>query len=178
MSKKLKHTKWDFSNLPPEKIPIKQGRYFCSPSCGRGCQRVHFERAVKAAKSLARKLGGKPWIANVWEQSGWGFQAQAENVAIYGRYQQGTRTPKVFFKCVISGFCAPSLDDQWYPTVEKAIDAMINFFTNKAGHDVTRLFLAAKTLGHKGEFFRIFTQLDAVEFLRFPNGRPSMSPNP
>lgn len=58
------------------------------------------------------------------------------------------------------------------------MEATFLFCLKKTAHDLGRLFLAAENTGNKGEFFRIFSQLNAVEFLRYPRGRPSMSPNP
>jgi hypothetical protein len=178
MTKEKKPAIYDFSNLPPENVPVKQGRYFCSPACQHRCQWVHFERSVKAAKSLARKLGGKPWIGSVWENREWGFRADAEDVAVIGRFQLHTRKPKVYFRCEIQGFHVPTMNQQWFATPQRSMEATFRFYLQKIAVDLGRLFLAAETTGSKGEFFRILTQLKAVEFLRYPSGRPSMSPNP
>ena len=54
--------------------PLIDGERYCSPACGRGCTKAEYERAVKAAQALVKKLG-YGWVPNVWENLGWYYKA-------------------------------------------------------------------------------------------------------
>jgi hypothetical protein len=54
---------------------------YCSAGCGHHCTRAEFDRATKGAKKLAAKLG-KGWKPRVWENMGWFYEVQKNNVVV------------------------------------------------------------------------------------------------
>ena len=46
------------------------GGIYCSPACGGGCTRADYDRAVRASKALAERMG-EGWEPQVWENLGW-----------------------------------------------------------------------------------------------------------
>lgn len=50
--------------------PQLRGDIYCSPACGRGCTKAEYDRAVKRADKLAKKLG-PGWKPEVFENLGW-----------------------------------------------------------------------------------------------------------
>ena len=54
--------------------PIKRGGIYCSPRCGAKCTYVAYTKANSSARVLAKHLG-PGWMARVWENMGWHYEA-------------------------------------------------------------------------------------------------------
>lgn len=54
--------------------PVRRGRVYCSPACGRGCTHAEFMTATRKAKALVKRLGAG-WKPCVWENLGWHYEA-------------------------------------------------------------------------------------------------------
>lgn len=54
--------------------PIRRGHIYCSTACGGGCTKAAHDAAQRNAKRLLRKLKGKGWRIDVWENLGWHFR--------------------------------------------------------------------------------------------------------
>jgi hypothetical protein len=50
--------------------PVARGGVYCSPRCGYGCTRAAYERAVKEADILTKRMGAG-WEPEIWENGGW-----------------------------------------------------------------------------------------------------------
>lgn len=57
------------------------GRAYCSPGCGFDCSQVAYDRAVKEAAALAKRMGAG-WDADVWENCGWNYEVRKGCVSI------------------------------------------------------------------------------------------------
>lgn len=55
-------------------VPRARGRgVFCSAACGFNCTRNAYDRAVKEADRLAKRLGDG-WTTRVWDNLGWHYE--------------------------------------------------------------------------------------------------------
>jgi hypothetical protein len=80
--------------------PVSRGETYCSPACGAGCTRREYDRAVRDADRLVKRLRGSGWRAEVWENVGWHFRAVSGTVQVYGdRRGEGGR---LRYSCLIS----------------------------------------------------------------------------
>jgi hypothetical protein len=80
--------------------PVSRGGLYCSPACGAGCTRKEYDRAVRDADRLVRRLRGSGWRAEVWENLGWHFRAVSGTVQVTGdRRGEGGR---LRYTCLIS----------------------------------------------------------------------------
>jgi len=53
--------------------PVRRGKIYCSPMCGGKCTYRDYQRAVKDAAKLAKRLGPK-WKPHMWDNLGWHWQ--------------------------------------------------------------------------------------------------------
>jgi hypothetical protein len=58
------------SNWVPVQLP---GGVYCSPSCGFGCTRADYDRAIKESAELADRMGSG-WMPRVWENGAWHYE--------------------------------------------------------------------------------------------------------
>lgn len=65
--------------------PVRLGKYYCAPRCGRGCTWAEFQLATKRAAALCKRLG-KGWEPRVWENGGWHYQATKETAEVYAHH--------------------------------------------------------------------------------------------
>jgi hypothetical protein len=63
--------------------PQRAGKIFCSPSCGHGCTWADYNRAVRRADALMKKLG-ITWRAHVHESLGWKFTVSRGAIVFHG----------------------------------------------------------------------------------------------
>jgi hypothetical protein len=63
--------------------PIRRGKIYCSPGCGRGCTVAEHDEAVAAGERLVHRLKGKGWHAIIHENMGWHYRAVSGPVSIY-----------------------------------------------------------------------------------------------
>jgi hypothetical protein len=82
------------------RTPVSRGETFCSLACGCGCLRKDYERAVRDAGNLLKKLRGSGWKAVVWENIGWHFKAVSGTVQVYG--DRLAEDGKLRYTCLIS----------------------------------------------------------------------------
>lgn len=54
----------------------------CDPLCGRGCTKAQYDRNMRHAKALQKKLGNG-WTVRVWDNLGWHHHVVSKNQCIY-----------------------------------------------------------------------------------------------
>ena len=74
LQKKQKNDRW---------TPIRNGKIYCSPACGRGCTWAEHEHAVAEGKKLVGRLKGKGWHAVIHENLGWHYKAVSGPVSVH-----------------------------------------------------------------------------------------------
>ena len=92
------------SKLPlvsKEWVPVRQGRFFCSPACRCRCLLADNIRATKGATLLLKKLKGMGWQSVVWENLGWHFKAVSGPLTVFGDYLGKDGTAR--YSCTMSG---------------------------------------------------------------------------
>ena len=52
--------------------PVRRGKRYCSPACGRGCTKAAHNSAVYQSRRLAKRLG-EGWKPGIWENLGWHY---------------------------------------------------------------------------------------------------------
>lgn len=57
--------------------PVRRGKLYCAPACGRGCTMEEYVSAVRAARKLAKRLRG--WRVRIWENLGWHYAASDQS---------------------------------------------------------------------------------------------------
>lgn len=60
--------------------PVRRGDAYCAPACGRGCTRVEWLKAKRAAARISKQLGPK-WVPHVHENLGWFALSYLKNEA-------------------------------------------------------------------------------------------------
>jgi hypothetical protein len=65
--------------------PKLKGNIYCSSACGGGCNRKDYDKAVKAGKKWANKLG-RGWKYRVWENLGWHVKVLKNEFCIHLEY--------------------------------------------------------------------------------------------
>jgi hypothetical protein len=96
----MKRRKKEAGGADESWIPVPRGKTYCSPACGRGCARREYDRAVRDADHLVRRLRGSGWRAVVWENLGWHYRAVSGTVQVYGCRLTKDRRPH--YHCMIS----------------------------------------------------------------------------
>jgi hypothetical protein len=101
MAKKIELSRFlDVFYIPEDDddCPVERGETFCSSRCGCECTRKEFDRAVKGARSIVKRLNkvGVGWKGRVWENCGWQFGADSGSVRVWGDSTLST------FNCMIS----------------------------------------------------------------------------
>jgi hypothetical protein len=61
--------------------PVRKGKYYCAPACGRACTHAEYLKARHAARDLC-KLLGPAWRPRVWENLGWHYQVGLLNMTV------------------------------------------------------------------------------------------------
>lgn len=59
---------------------------YCAPTCGHHCLRSDYDKALRLARSTAKKMTeqtGVEWKPNVWENLGWHWSIQNGHADIY-----------------------------------------------------------------------------------------------
>lgn len=51
---------------------VRNGAIYCAPACGGRCTWKAYQKAVRAANALAKRLGPS-WVTRVWENLGWHY---------------------------------------------------------------------------------------------------------
>ena len=64
--------------------PVRKGKFYCAPACGRACTHEEYLKAKEAAKELCALLGPN-WKPRVWENLGWHYEAKARNMTVSPR---------------------------------------------------------------------------------------------
>lgn len=62
--------------------PVRKGRLYCAPACGRGCTKQEHNRAIYQARKLRDRMG-KRWRINIWENMGWHYRVISPCGRIY-----------------------------------------------------------------------------------------------
>jgi hypothetical protein len=65
--------------------PVRKGTIYCAPACGRGCTYVEYQQAKANAENLKRRLNGKGWKIEVYENLGWHFKVRNDYLNVYGK---------------------------------------------------------------------------------------------
>ena len=68
--------------------PVRSGKHYCSPRCGRGCTYEEFRLATEEADKLAGIMGDG-WEPVVWENLGWHYKVVKGAMGIYPRKGRG-----------------------------------------------------------------------------------------
>lgn len=56
--------------------PVRRGKVYCAPACGRQCTWQQYQSAKREAAKLAKRLG-RAWKPYVWENLGWHWQVKS-----------------------------------------------------------------------------------------------------
>lgn len=60
----------------------RDGERYCSPACGHHCLKEDYDKAVKLADALCKRLG-KGWESRVWENGGWHFSVKKGKLELH-----------------------------------------------------------------------------------------------
>lgn len=63
-----------FSTPPLSWDAVRNGAIYCAPACGGRCTWAAYQKAVRGANALAKRLGTS-WVTRVWENLGWHYSA-------------------------------------------------------------------------------------------------------
>lgn len=153
--------------LAKESTPVRRGKIYCSPSCGFHCTKVGYDKAYRASVTLVMLLKGSGWLGEVWEsQLDWRFKASAGPLTVFGDHKGPRNMAR--YSCAMVGIVP---DNFWSKDPNVAVAHTVEHCLAGAIKGMTKLFEACQAANMTSEFFRQFTQLDAIEFLRYPAGR-------
>ncbi len=62
--------------------PVRKGKTYCAPACGRGCTHKEYLEARAAAAKLC-KLLGPAWKPRIWENLGWHYEVRLATMTVY-----------------------------------------------------------------------------------------------
>ncbi len=69
-------------NWNPTSYDHLNGERYCSPACGGHCLREDYDRAVKLANALCKRLGDG-WKPRVWENCGWHLSVEKGKLELH-----------------------------------------------------------------------------------------------
>lgn len=143
--------------------PVLKGSIYCSPACGGRCTKAAFDKAVLGAAGVVKALGGKGWQACIWENLGWHFKVVAGSLAIDCNYNDPKGTAR--YTATMYGRNPDSFTSK---NPREAVEHLVTHCLNAAARSLSDLFAASEAASLKEEFYRVFTETAAVEFLRYP----------
>ena len=165
MSKK-KDRSSDLPVIPVEWVPVRRGQFYCSPACGCRCLHVDYVRASKGAQKLLKLLKGEGWQSAVWENAGWHFKTESGPLTVFGDHFGKNGAAR--FACTMLG---RQPDNFVSDDPNEAVAHILDHCIAGANSALETLFDACTVGDRLSEFFRMFSQHKAVEFLRYPGGR-------
>ena len=151
--------------------PVARGKTYCSPVCGCGCTRADYERAVRDADQLVRRLRGEGWRAVVWENCGWHFKACSGTVQVYG--DRRGRGGSLRYSCMISSHVEDPtggsvlwtnrVPDLAYSDPNRAVRDMFRAAVSATAEVVAALGSAALAAGYLGPLARLSLGVPRLE---------------
>lgn len=95
--------------------PRLRGNIYCAPACGGNCTRSDYEKAVRAADALIRKLRGNGWKPLVWENLGWHYKVVSGPIQVYPSHDRKS------YSAMIGGSPKDNAGDAsyWHPPKNK-----------------------------------------------------------
>ena len=166
MSKK-KDRSSDLPVIPVEWVPVRRGKFFCSPQCGSHCTKVEYDKAYRGSVTLVMLLKGSGWRGEVWESPiDWRFKATSGPLTVFGDFFG--KSGQARYACTMLG---RQPDNFVSDDPNEAVAHILDHCIAGANSALETLFDACTVGDRLSEFFRVFSQHKAVEFLRYPEGR-------
>jgi hypothetical protein len=83
---------------------VERGDVYCSPACGAKCTKAAYDKAMKAAGELVKRLG-EEWTSRVWENMGWYYSAISGDghTKVHANHYMGAVSYTAFIGSVGSG---------------------------------------------------------------------------
>ena len=125
-----------------------------------------YRQAVRDAEFLVTMLDTPDWQPEIWENLGWLFRATAGSLTVFG--DRHTTDGSLRFSCSMNGIVPDKHVDK---NPNNAVYHTVNHCIRGASKGLSQLFQAVKAANLTSDFFREFTQHEAIEFIRFPVGR-------
>ena len=149
----------------PRSTTLGLVKIYCSPACGGNCTKADYDRAVREAKKLLKTLRGQGWTAIVYENLGWYFKVKAGPLEVCADFRGPLGCTR--YACSLHEIVP---DNFWSTNPNEAVERTVAHCIAGASKSLASLFDACGASDMKHEFYRTFTQLPVVEFLRRPGG--------